>query len=148
MWGDVSWALTPEKTPILVIAFFVMLVVGAYANAVLAGAQASLLRLLCAPRDAELQARVEQLTAARATLVRALGGRGVMLVRSITTCSFADSRNRWQTSPMHQRESRPKTVPDPAGRILRATSQASAGSRAEALPSLEPAEIRGESGDT
>jgi signal transduction histidine kinase len=72
LWGDVSWALTPEKTPILVIAFVVMLVVGAYANAVLAGAQASLLRLLCAPRDAELQARVEQLTAARATLVRAL----------------------------------------------------------------------------
>ncbi len=72
LWGDVSWALTPEKTPILVIAFIATLVVGAYANAVLAGAQASLLRLLCAPRDAELQARVEQLTAARATLVRAL----------------------------------------------------------------------------
>ncbi|WP_433675410.1 histidine kinase [Microbacterium gorillae] len=72
LWGDVSWALTPERVPLLVLAFIVMLVVGGYANAVLAGAQASLLRLLCAPRDAELQARVEQLTAARATLVRAL----------------------------------------------------------------------------
>ncbi|MFK4788426.1 histidine kinase [Microbacterium sp. ZW T5_56] len=72
LWGDVSWALTPERTPFLVIAFLLMLVVGAYAHAVLAGAQASLLRLLCAPRDAELQSRVEQLTAARATLVRAL----------------------------------------------------------------------------
>lgn len=42
-----------------------------YANAILAGAQASLLRMLCGPRQQELSRNVERLIQSRATLVEA-----------------------------------------------------------------------------
>lgn len=71
LWSGVRFVPTPQQIPLFVVGILVSVAVASYALGAVTGAQASLLRLLCAPRDLELAERVEQLTAARAALVRA-----------------------------------------------------------------------------
>ena len=71
LFADVWIAVGPDTWwPVIPIALLAVCLF-AYVNAVLAGGQASLLRLLCGPRRRELARNVERLTQSRAALVEA-----------------------------------------------------------------------------
>ncbi len=71
LFGDVRVVVGPENWwPVIPIGLL-MLCLFAYVNAILAAGQASLLRLLCGPRQRELARNVERLIQSRVALVEA-----------------------------------------------------------------------------
>ncbi|WP_091036523.1 sensor histidine kinase [Microbacterium oxydans] len=71
LFGDVWIVATPHTWLLLVPIAALSLCVFAYANAVLAAGQATLLRSLCGPRQHEMTRNVERLVQSRAALVEA-----------------------------------------------------------------------------
>lgn len=71
LFGDVTLAVTPNTWwPVIPIGL-ALLALFAYLNTGLASGQATLLRLLCGPRQEELEKNVQRLTRSRAALVEA-----------------------------------------------------------------------------
>lgn len=71
LFSDVTFTVRPDTWwPVIPLAFLALVVFG-YLNTLLATGQASLLRVLCGPRQRELTRNVERLVQSRATLVAA-----------------------------------------------------------------------------